>query len=130
MNNSPFNHVLDGVQYELFDNLSKQRLRESSLSSIGNSLRVPSSLPTNTNEAETTNAPTVAETTTAPLDRSSSSSDPPPPPPLTFHGVILRSELVTLLERQVWYAPEEDPSVQWTLDYAEMTARYPRYVGK
>uniref|UniRef100_A0A3Q4BVB0 Chloride channel protein n=1 Tax=Mola mola TaxID=94237 RepID=A0A3Q4BVB0_MOLML len=48
--------------------------------------------------------------------------------PLTFHGLILRSQLVNLLIRGVCYAENESVSAtQPRLSYAEMTEDYPRY---
>ncbi|KAF3859882.1 hypothetical protein F7725_000137 [Dissostichus mawsoni] len=47
--------------------------------------------------------------------------------PLTFHGLILRSQLVTLLIRGVCYAENQSSATQPRLSYAEMTEDYPRY---
>ncbi|XP_056897636.1 H(+)/Cl(-) exchange transporter 6 [Takifugu flavidus] len=47
--------------------------------------------------------------------------------PLTFHGLILRSQLVNLLIRGVCYAESESSATQPRLSYAEMTEDYPRY---
>ncbi|XP_043531813.1 chloride transport protein 6 isoform X2 [Chiloscyllium plagiosum] len=47
--------------------------------------------------------------------------------PLTFHGLILRSQLVTLLVRGVCYSETHSSSTQPRLSYLEMTEDYPRY---
>ncbi|XP_038602798.1 chloride transport protein 6, partial [Tachyglossus aculeatus] len=47
--------------------------------------------------------------------------------PLTFHGLILRSQLVTLLVRGVCYAESQSSASQPRLSYAEMAEDYPRY---
>ncbi|XP_068184079.1 H(+)/Cl(-) exchange transporter 6 isoform X2 [Antennarius striatus] len=47
--------------------------------------------------------------------------------PLTFHGLILRSQLVTLLIRGVCYAETQSSASQPRLSYEEMTEDYPRY---
>ncbi|XP_034091839.1 chloride transport protein 6 [Gymnodraco acuticeps] len=47
--------------------------------------------------------------------------------PLTFHGLILRSQLVTLLIRGVCYTENQSSATQPRLSYAEMTEDYPRY---
>nr|XP_060615153.1 H(+)/Cl(-) exchange transporter 6 [Anolis sagrei ordinatus] len=47
--------------------------------------------------------------------------------PLTFHGLILRSQLVTLLVRGVCYAENQSSASQPRLSYAEMAEDYPRY---
>ncbi|XP_078498334.1 H(+)/Cl(-) exchange transporter 6 [Lissotriton helveticus] len=47
--------------------------------------------------------------------------------PLTFHGLILRSQLVTLLVRGVCYMESQSSSSQPRLSYAEMAEDYPRY---
>ncbi|XP_035769517.1 chloride transport protein 6 isoform X1 [Neolamprologus brichardi] len=47
--------------------------------------------------------------------------------PLTFHGLILRSQLVNLLIRGVCYAENQSSTNQPRLSYAEMTEDYPRY---
>ncbi|XP_034029023.1 chloride transport protein 6 [Thalassophryne amazonica] len=47
--------------------------------------------------------------------------------PLTFHGLILRSQLVNLLIRGVCYAENQSSASQPRLSYAEMTEDYPRY---
>uniref|UniRef100_A0A671X734 Chloride channel protein n=1 Tax=Sparus aurata TaxID=8175 RepID=A0A671X734_SPAAU len=47
--------------------------------------------------------------------------------PLTFHGLILRSQLVNLLIRGVCYAENQSSATQPRLSYAEMTEDYPRY---
>ncbi|KAM9752562.1 H(+)/Cl(-) exchange transporter 6 isoform 2-T2 [Menidia menidia] len=47
--------------------------------------------------------------------------------PLTFHGLILRSQLVTLLTRGVCYAESQASASQPRLSYAELTEDYPRY---
>uniref|UniRef100_UPI00398F5849 H(+)/Cl(-) exchange transporter 6 isoform X2 n=1 Tax=Pristiophorus japonicus TaxID=55135 RepID=UPI00398F5849 len=47
--------------------------------------------------------------------------------PLTFHGIILRSQLVTLLVRGVCYSETHSSSTQSRLSYSEMTEDYPRY---
>ncbi|KAG5282516.1 hypothetical protein AALO_G00056910 [Alosa alosa] len=47
--------------------------------------------------------------------------------PLTFHGLILRSQLVNLLIRGVCYAENQSSSSQPRLSFAEMTEDYPRF---
>ncbi|MBN3289333.1 CLCN6 protein, partial [Polypterus senegalus] len=47
--------------------------------------------------------------------------------PLTFHGLILRSQLVSLLIRGVCYAENQSSATQPRLSYAEMTEDYPRF---
>ncbi|XP_035015897.1 H(+)/Cl(-) exchange transporter 6 isoform X2 [Hippoglossus stenolepis] len=47
--------------------------------------------------------------------------------PLTFHGLILRSQLVNLLIRGVCYAENQSSATQPRLSYSEMTEDYPRY---
>uniref|UniRef100_A0A8C0K7S2 Chloride channel protein n=1 Tax=Canis lupus dingo TaxID=286419 RepID=A0A8C0K7S2_CANLU len=47
--------------------------------------------------------------------------------PLTFHGLILRSQLVTLLVRGVCYSENQSSASQPRLSYAEMAEDYPRY---
>ncbi|XP_043387828.1 chloride transport protein 6 isoform X3 [Chelonia mydas] len=47
--------------------------------------------------------------------------------PLTFHGLILRSQLVTLLVRGVCYSESQSSTSQPRLSYAEMAEDYPRY---
>ncbi|XP_034393535.1 chloride transport protein 6 isoform X2 [Cyclopterus lumpus] len=47
--------------------------------------------------------------------------------PLTFHGLILRSQLVNLLIRGVCYTENQSSATQPRLSYAEMTEDYPRY---
>ncbi|XP_056241465.1 H(+)/Cl(-) exchange transporter 6 [Seriola aureovittata] len=47
--------------------------------------------------------------------------------PLTFHGLILRSQLVNLLIRGVCYAENQSSATQPRLSFAEMTEDYPRY---
>ncbi|MGH0168941.1 UNVERIFIED_CONTAM: hypothetical protein FKN15_075695 [Acipenser sinensis] len=47
--------------------------------------------------------------------------------PLTFHGLILRSQLVNLLIRGVCYAENQSSATQPRLSYTEMTEDYPRY---
>ncbi|XP_071752492.1 H(+)/Cl(-) exchange transporter 6 isoform X2 [Centroberyx gerrardi] len=47
--------------------------------------------------------------------------------PLTFHGLILRSQLVNLLIRRVCYAENQSSATQPRLSFAEMTEDYPRY---
>ncbi|XP_032904136.1 chloride transport protein 6 [Amblyraja radiata] len=47
--------------------------------------------------------------------------------PLTFHGIIRRSQLVTLLVRGVCYLETHSSSTQPRLSYSEMTEDYPRY---
>uniref|UniRef100_A0A8C9SYR3 Chloride channel protein n=1 Tax=Scleropages formosus TaxID=113540 RepID=A0A8C9SYR3_SCLFO len=47
--------------------------------------------------------------------------------PLTFHGLVLRSQLVTLLIRGVCYAENQSSASQPRLSYAEMTEDYPRF---
>ncbi|XP_046896580.1 chloride transport protein 6 [Hypomesus transpacificus] len=46
---------------------------------------------------------------------------------LTFHGLILRSQLVNLLIRGVCYAENQSSATQPRLSYAEMTEDYPRF---
>uniref|UniRef100_A0A8C5SCV3 Chloride channel protein n=1 Tax=Laticauda laticaudata TaxID=8630 RepID=A0A8C5SCV3_LATLA len=47
--------------------------------------------------------------------------------PLTFHGLILRSQLVTLLVRGICYAENQSSTSQPRLSYADMSEDYPRY---
>ncbi|XP_060930215.1 H(+)/Cl(-) exchange transporter 6 [Limanda limanda] len=47
--------------------------------------------------------------------------------PLTFHGLILRSQLVNLLIRGVCYAENQSSATQPRLSYSEMTEDYPRF---
>ncbi|GAB1289231.1 Chloride channel protein [Apodemus speciosus] len=47
--------------------------------------------------------------------------------PLTFHGLVLRSQLVTLLVRGVCYSESQSSASQPRLSYAEMAEDYPRY---
>uniref|UniRef100_A0A665UM87 Chloride channel protein n=1 Tax=Echeneis naucrates TaxID=173247 RepID=A0A665UM87_ECHNA len=47
--------------------------------------------------------------------------------PLTFHGLILRSQLVNLLIRGVCYAENQSSATQPRLSYAELTEDYPRF---
>ncbi|CAJ0937037.1 unnamed protein product [Ranitomeya imitator] len=47
--------------------------------------------------------------------------------PLTFHGLILRSQLVTLLVRGVCYSETQSSASQPRLSHAEMLEDYPRY---
>ncbi|KAK5604613.1 Chloride transport protein 6 [Crenichthys baileyi] len=47
--------------------------------------------------------------------------------PLTFHGLILRSQLVNLLIRGVCYSETQSSATQPRLSFAEMTEDYPRY---
>ncbi|XP_070466889.1 H(+)/Cl(-) exchange transporter 6 isoform X1 [Equus przewalskii] len=47
--------------------------------------------------------------------------------PLTFHGLILRSQLVTLLVRGVCYSESQSSASQPRLSYTEMAEDYPRY---
>ncbi|OBS75495.1 hypothetical protein A6R68_14022 [Neotoma lepida] len=47
--------------------------------------------------------------------------------PLTFHGLVLRSQLVTLLVRGVCYSESQSSANQPRLSYAEMAEDYPRY---
>uniref|UniRef100_A0A8C4YXF0 Chloride channel protein n=1 Tax=Gadus morhua TaxID=8049 RepID=A0A8C4YXF0_GADMO len=47
--------------------------------------------------------------------------------PLTFHGLVLRSQLVTLLLRGACYAENQSSATQPRLSHAEMTEDYPRY---
>ncbi|XP_065817558.1 H(+)/Cl(-) exchange transporter 6 isoform X2 [Labrus bergylta] len=47
--------------------------------------------------------------------------------PLTFHGLILRSQLVNLLIRGVCYTESQSSATQPRLSFAEMTEDYPRY---
>nr|XP_019962938.1 PREDICTED: chloride transport protein 6 [Paralichthys olivaceus] len=47
--------------------------------------------------------------------------------PLTFHGLILRSQLVNLLIRGVCYAENQSSATQPRLSYSELTEDYPRY---
>ncbi|XP_078614927.1 H(+)/Cl(-) exchange transporter 6-like isoform X1 [Branchiostoma floridae x Branchiostoma japonicum] len=48
--------------------------------------------------------------------------------PLTFHGLILRHQLITLLSRGVCYAENTPSSCQPTLTYEELTEDYPRWL--
>ncbi|XP_072012538.1 H(+)/Cl(-) exchange transporter 6 [Engystomops pustulosus] len=47
--------------------------------------------------------------------------------PLTFHGLVLRSQLVTLLVRGVCYTETQSSASQPRLSHAEMSEDYPRY---
>ncbi|KAM4703252.1 H(+)/Cl(-) exchange transporter 6 isoform 2-T2 [Rhinophrynus dorsalis] len=47
--------------------------------------------------------------------------------PLTFHGLVLRSQLVTLLVRGVCYSETQSSASQPRLSHAEMSEDYPRY---
>lgn len=47
--------------------------------------------------------------------------------PLTFHGLVLRSQLVTLLVRGVCYSESQSSASQPRLSYAEMAEDYPRF---
>ncbi|KAL2103380.1 hypothetical protein ACEWY4_000248 [Coilia grayii] len=47
--------------------------------------------------------------------------------PLTFHGLILRSQLVNLLIRGVCYAENQSSASQPRLSFGEMTEDYPRF---
>ncbi|XP_007574480.1 PREDICTED: chloride transport protein 6 isoform X1 [Poecilia mexicana] len=47
--------------------------------------------------------------------------------PLTFHGLILRSQLVNLLIRGVCYSENQSSATQPRLSFTEMTEDYPRY---
>ncbi|XP_030041964.1 H(+)/Cl(-) exchange transporter 6 isoform X1 [Microcaecilia unicolor] len=47
--------------------------------------------------------------------------------PLTFHGLILRSQLVTLLVREVCYSENQSSASQPRLSHAEMAEDYPRF---
>ncbi|XP_053547441.1 H(+)/Cl(-) exchange transporter 6 [Bombina bombina] len=47
--------------------------------------------------------------------------------PLTFHGLILRSQLVTLLVRGVCYSENQSSASQPRLSHSEMLEDYPRY---
>ncbi|KAK7884477.1 hypothetical protein WMY93_027600 [Mugilogobius chulae] len=47
--------------------------------------------------------------------------------PLTFHGTVLRSQLVSLLLRGACYSENQSSSTQPRLSYAEMTEDYPRF---
>uniref|UniRef100_A0A673I4J5 Chloride channel protein n=1 Tax=Sinocyclocheilus rhinocerous TaxID=307959 RepID=A0A673I4J5_9TELE len=47
--------------------------------------------------------------------------------PLTFHGLILRSQLVNLLIRGVCYAENQSSASQPRLSHSEMTEDYPRF---
>ncbi|XP_008413138.1 chloride transport protein 6 isoform X2 [Poecilia reticulata] len=47
--------------------------------------------------------------------------------PLTFHGLILRSQLVNLLIRGVCYSENQSSAAQPRLSFTEMTEDYPRY---
>lgn len=47
--------------------------------------------------------------------------------PLTFHGTILRSQLVNLLIRGVCYAENQSSATQPRLSYSETTEDYPRF---
>ncbi|XP_074537639.1 H(+)/Cl(-) exchange transporter 6 [Halichoeres trimaculatus] len=47
--------------------------------------------------------------------------------PLTFHGLILRSQLVNLLIRGVCYSESQSSATQPRLSFTEMTEDYPRY---
>ncbi|XP_029433686.1 chloride transport protein 6 isoform X2 [Rhinatrema bivittatum] len=47
--------------------------------------------------------------------------------PLTFHGLILRSQLVSLLVRGVCYSESQSSTSQPRLSYAELAEDYPRF---
>lgn len=47
--------------------------------------------------------------------------------PLTFHGLVLRSQLVSLLLRGACYSENQSSASQPRLSYADMTEDYPRY---
>uniref|UniRef100_A0A4W5K1Y3 Uncharacterized protein n=1 Tax=Hucho hucho TaxID=62062 RepID=A0A4W5K1Y3_9TELE len=47
--------------------------------------------------------------------------------PLTFHGIILRSQLVNLLIRSICYTENQSSNTQPRLSYAEMTEDNPRF---
>ncbi|XP_061458027.1 H(+)/Cl(-) exchange transporter 6 isoform X2 [Rhineura floridana] len=47
--------------------------------------------------------------------------------PLTFHGLILRSQLVTLLVRGICYSENQSSTSQPRLSYSELAEDYPRY---
>lgn len=46
--------------------------------------------------------------------------------PLTFHGLVLRSQLLTLLDRGVCYSESQSSASQPRLSYAELSEDYPR----
>ncbi|XP_071945627.1 H(+)/Cl(-) exchange transporter 6-like [Antedon mediterranea] len=47
--------------------------------------------------------------------------------PLTFHGLVLRSHLVVLLEKNVYYPEHLTRTSQPDIDYETLTESYPRY---
>ncbi|XP_033097754.1 chloride transport protein 6-like isoform X2 [Anneissia japonica] len=47
--------------------------------------------------------------------------------PLTFHGLVLRSHLVVLLENNVYYPENMTRASQPEIDYETLTKSYPRY---
>eukprot|EP00118_Oscarella_pearsei_P000384 m.4821 g.4821 ORF g.4821 m.4821 type:complete len:944 (+) comp11335_c0_seq1:104-2935(+) len=46
---------------------------------------------------------------------------------LLFHGLILRSQLVTLLRKSVWFAANQKKSAQPVLNHEDMRKQYPRF---
>ncbi|XP_068700527.1 H(+)/Cl(-) exchange transporter 6-like isoform X2 [Montipora foliosa] len=49
------------------------------------------------------------------------------PQGLMFHGIILRSQLVTLLKKRVFYSENSERLTCTELDFASMTEDYPRF---
>ncbi|KAL9971342.1 hypothetical protein ACROYT_G023855 [Oculina patagonica] len=49
------------------------------------------------------------------------------PQALTFHGIILRSQLVTLLKKRVFYSENSQKPNRPELNFASMTEEYPRF---
>jgi len=46
---------------------------------------------------------------------------------LTFHGIILRSQLVTLLKREIFYSENSQRTTRPELNFESMTEEYPRF---
>ncbi|KAK2556532.1 H(+)/Cl(-) exchange transporter 6 [Acropora cervicornis] len=49
------------------------------------------------------------------------------PQGLMFHGIILRSQLVTLLKKQIFYSESSERHICPELDFTSMTEDYPRF---
>nr|CAB3231581.1 chloride transport protein 6-like [Phallusia mammillata] len=47
--------------------------------------------------------------------------------PLTFHGMILRTQLTTLLKNHIDYKQQDGPQSQMKMNYNEMNRDYPRF---
>jgi len=50
-----------------------------------------------------------------------------PHKPLKFEGIILRQQLIAMLEKAVCYSPADKLHGQRSMSYAELTSAYPRY---